>query len=197
MVEVERRAVVDEPEPVVPEQQVRVLGRAIDVRHERVEPDDVGREPGIGRGARRRAERKRGREEVDAEVRARARHEEVLDLGVRLRPSEHRVELDEREPRHEEPEGPRELAGDDLRDERFSALSCAAELEDVEAVVARLDERGQGAAFAERRDVAGGGDVLELHGPSLTHPRRPTPGSPTTLPRRWGNRASGCSVRER
>ena len=62
-----------------------------------------------------------------------------------------------------EAERARELAGDDLGDERLAALAGAAELEDVEAVVARLDERGQRAALAERRDVARGLDPLELH----------------------------------
>ena len=57
VVEVERGAVVDQPQPAVPEQQVRVLRGAVDVRHERVEPDDVGGELGVGRRADRRAER--------------------------------------------------------------------------------------------------------------------------------------------
>ena len=53
MVEVERRAVVDQPEPLVPPEEVRVLGGPVDVRHEGVEPYDVGGEVGIGRRARR------------------------------------------------------------------------------------------------------------------------------------------------
>src|SRR5262249_60289889 len=57
----------------------------------------------------------------------------------------------------------RELAADALRDERLRALSGAVELQDVEAVVVGLDERGQRAALAQRRDVAGGGDSAEVH----------------------------------
>ena len=54
VLEVERRAVVDQPDAAVPEQQVRVLRRAVDVRRQRVEPDDVGGELRVGRRRRRR-----------------------------------------------------------------------------------------------------------------------------------------------
>ena len=176
VMEVERGTVVDQPQAVVPDQQVRVLGGAVDVRHECVEPDDVGGELGGGRGADGRAVRQGRRKKVDAEVQALARHEQILDLGIRLGATECRVELDEREPRDEQPERARELAGDDLGEERLAALSRAAKLEDVEAVVVGLDERGQRPALPKRGDVAGGGDALELHGHSLTHDA-PTLGS--------------------
>src|SRR6185503_3860461 len=48
----------------------------------------------------------------------------------------------------------RELAGDDLGEERLATLSRAAKLEDVEAVVVGLDERGQRPALPKRGDVA-------------------------------------------
>jgi hypothetical protein len=47
VVEVERRPVVDQPEPPVPPEEVRVADGAVDVRHEGVEPDDVSGEVGI------------------------------------------------------------------------------------------------------------------------------------------------------
>ena len=97
VVEVERRAVVDQPEPAVPEEQVRVLRGAVDVRHERVEPDDRGRELGRGRRPGRRAERQRAREEVDAEVEARARASRSWISGSGSARAERGVELDERE----------------------------------------------------------------------------------------------------
>ena len=56
------------------------------------------------------------------------------------------------------PERPRELARDDLRHERLLALSGAAELRHVHAVVVGLDEPGQRPALAQGLDVAGGGD---------------------------------------
>ena len=96
VVEVQRGAVVDQPEAVVPPEEVRVLRRAIDVRHERVEPDDVGGEVGIGGGAGGRAERQRARQEVDAEVEPVAREQQVLDLGVGLGAADRGVELDQR-----------------------------------------------------------------------------------------------------
>ena len=52
----------------------------------------------------------------------------------------------------------RDLAGDELGDQRLRALSRAAELQHVHALVVGFDDRGQRAAFAQRRDVAGGVD---------------------------------------
>ena len=56
------------------------------------------------------------------------------------------------------PGGARDLAGDELGDQRLRSLPGAAELEHVHAVVVGLDDRGQRAALAQRRDVARGGD---------------------------------------
>ena len=120
-----------------------------------------------------------------AEVRARAREQQVLDLGVRLGAADRRVELDEHELGHGQPERAGELAGDDLRDERLRPLPGTAELEDVEAVVVGLDERGQRAALAERRHVAGRGDGAHSgravphhgdHGIELAHAEQPARG---------------------
>ena len=44
---VERGPVVDQPRPTVPDEQVRVARRTVDVRDERVEPHDPGGEIGI------------------------------------------------------------------------------------------------------------------------------------------------------
>ena len=95
------------------------------------------------------------------------------------------------------PSGARDLAGDELGDQRARPLPGAAELEDVEAVVVGLDDRRQRAALAQRRDVAGGamtvrtcvrprsrgapilGAGLESPAPRRHLPtRRPAPGRP-------------------
>ena len=70
VVEVERGAVVDQPQPVVPDQQVRVARGAVDVRGERVEPHDVGRQAGIGAPRPARRVGQRAGQEVHAQVRA-------------------------------------------------------------------------------------------------------------------------------
>ena len=65
VVEVERRAVVDQPELAVPDQQVGVARRAVDVGDEGVEPDDARGELGVGlRGER--VEGDRARQVVEA-----------------------------------------------------------------------------------------------------------------------------------
>ncbi len=56
------------------------------------------------------------------------------------------------------------LAGDQFGDQRPGALAGAAELEHVQAVVVGLDHGRQRATFAQRRDVAGGGDGAQGHG---------------------------------
>ena len=55
----------------------------------------------------------------------------------------------------EQAEPARQFAGDDLGDERVHALSRAAELRHVDAVVGGLDEARHRAALAQRRHVAG------------------------------------------
>jgi hypothetical protein len=80
VVEIERCAVVDHPQPVVPVQQVRVLRRAVDVGHQRVEPDDRRRKLGRRRRPGRRAERQRAREKVDAELARTEPDPEIQDL---------------------------------------------------------------------------------------------------------------------
>ena len=113
------------------------------------------------RAARRRVERQRPGQEVETEVEAGAAHEQVLDLGVRLGP----CRAPDRARRGRSPGTGRPSARpssprDQLGDQRLGPLAGAVELDDVQPVVVGLDEAGQRAALAERRDVAGRG-----HGP--------------------------------
>ena len=84
---------------------------------------------------------------------------------------------------HRRSRAPRDLARDDLRDEGLRPLAGAAELEDVEPVVVGLDDRGQRAALAQRRDVARRLDRAQ-HRASLSsgrdrdHPRPVRPRAP-------------------
>jgi hypothetical protein len=89
---VEGGAVVDQPRPAVPDEQVAVPRGPVDVRRERVEPDDVGGELRADRAGDGRVEIERTGEEVDAEVLAVARRDQLVDLGVGLGPAERRVE---------------------------------------------------------------------------------------------------------
>ena len=158
VVPVERGAVVDEPQPPVPPEQVRVVRRAVDVRQERVEPDDRRGKVGIRRRAACRRERQRAGKEVDAEVGALAREEQVLDLAIGLGAADRDVELDDHDLGRRQLEPPCERARDHLRDERLRPLSGAPELDDVQPVVVRLHEPRERPAFAKRLDVPGRGD---------------------------------------
>ena len=173
MVEVERRTVVDEPQPSVPPEQVRVLRPPVDVGRERVEPDDVGRKGGVRLGACGGAERERAGEKVDAEIQPAAREQQILDLGVRLGAADRRIELDEHQLGHGEAERPGQLTHHHLRDERLRPLPGAVELEHIQPVVVRLDEGGerpalpQGRHVPRRRDPAHGGErTAGRHGAS-------------------------------
>ena len=70
MVEVERRAVVDEPELAMPDQHVGVARGPVEVGDEGVEPDDARGELGIGRVGQR-VEGERAGQVVEAEVECR------------------------------------------------------------------------------------------------------------------------------
>ena len=97
---VQRGAVVDQPEPPVPGEQVGVLRRAVDVRGQRVEPDDRGGELGRRLGADGRRVGQRAGEEVEPDVAARRGVDELLDLAVGLGAAQLRVELHEDDLRH-------------------------------------------------------------------------------------------------
>ena len=174
VVEVEGGAVVDRPGPTVPQQQVRVVPRAVDVRRERVQPDDAGGD--VLRGWHRAVVPERAGQEVDAEVQPDAGVEQVLDLLVGLVLGDLRVQGDQRQPRDGDGEQPGDLGHEDLGDEDLDPLAGAAELQDVDAVVVGLDEARQGAALAQRRDVAGRRDALEsgdgVHGGNPSEPAR-------------------------
>ena len=99
--------------------------RAIDVGHERVEPDDVGGELRIDHALERQRERQRAGQEVHAEIRADARVEQLLDVRIRLGAAHLDRDLDDGEVGYEQPEPACQLARDDLGDERVLALSRA------------------------------------------------------------------------
>ncbi len=80
---------------------------------------------------------------------------ELLDLDVGLGPRELGVELGDHELGDRQAERARQLAADDLGDQRCRALAGAAELHHVEPVVVGFDQARQRAALAQRRDVAG------------------------------------------
>jgi hypothetical protein len=144
----------------VPHQDVRVAHGAIDVAHQRVEPDDARREARVGR-VHQRVEHHRAGKIVDREVEAAAVVDQRVDLGIRLGPRQVGIELGEDDFRYRQAEGASDLSRDQLGDERFRALPGAAELEDVHPLVIRFDDRRQRSSLAKRRDVAGHADGSE------------------------------------
>ena len=154
VVPVERGAVIDEPELPARPQEVRVARRAVDVHRERVERDDERRERAGDRRPRRAVEAQR----APAGARARRCSRRCRAAGRaprgRARRARARREVHEHELRHGQPDRARELADDDLGDERARALAGAAQLRDVELAVVALDERRHRAALAQRRHVA-------------------------------------------
>jgi hypothetical protein len=109
-------------------------------------------------GSAERVEGEGAGEVVEAEVGAAAGPDQVLDLGIGLGPRQVGVELDEDDLGNRQGQGPCDLAGEELGDQRLGALAGAAELENVQAVVVGLDHGRKRPALAQRRDVAGGGD---------------------------------------
>jgi hypothetical protein len=157
-VDVEGGALVDQVEPLVPEEEVGVAGGAVDVREIGVEPDDRRGEGGVGSGRYGRVVAEGAGEEVDGEVEAGAGLDQGLDLGVGLGAAEDGVERGEGDVGDGQAEGAADRAGDELGDEDLGALAGAAELEDVGAEVVGLDDGRQRAALAQGGDVAGDSD---------------------------------------
>jgi hypothetical protein len=156
VMEVERGAVVDDPEVVVPEQQVGVVPRSVDVRAERVEPQHPGGDLCV-RGEVAVVAEGAG-QEVDAEVDPDTGAEQVLHLLVGLVAGQVRPEVEEHLSWRAEPDPLGQARDDHLRDQHPQSLPGAAELADVGAEVVGLDDAGEAAALPERRDVAGDRD---------------------------------------
>ena len=156
-------------------QQVRVLGGAVDVRHERVEPDDVGGELGGRRAADRRVKGS------DPGRKSTPRFRPALATsspGSRGRARRGRARGRARRARARGRGSPSARASSPATTSATSAfrpLPRAAELEDVEPVVVGLDERGQRAALAERRHVAGRGERPAAPTTPAPRVRRPSP----------------------
>ena len=84
MVGVEGGAVVDEPDAAVPDEQVGVVGRAVHVLEQRVQPDRLGRHLRVDLRPGGRLVGQRPGQEVEAQVQAGAGLQQVPDLGVGL-----------------------------------------------------------------------------------------------------------------
>ena len=167
VVEGQRGAVVDEVRRTVPAQHVDVAPGAVHVADERVEPQHPPREPRVDR-ERAGVEVERSGQEVHAQVQAGAAAQQVLDLLVRLRDAERRVQLDRHQLRDRQPQPAGQLSADHLRDEHRQALPGAGVLDDVGAEVVGLHQARQRPALTQRRDVPDGRDVAQRGG---RHPR--------------------------
>src|SRR5690606_35829805 len=154
MVEIERGAVVDHPELILPHQQVHVARRAVDIGDQRVEPDDgrcqFRRHPGV----HCRVERERARQVSQPEIGPDAAPQDVLNLRVGLAAAELGVEHHDRGRRDRQIEGEREPGGDRLRHQRLGALPGTPEFDHERSSAVGIDHGREGSSLTERDGVA-------------------------------------------
>jgi hypothetical protein len=129
------------------------------VRDERIEPDDVRGFIRVDVRVGSRVEHQRAGQEIETEIKPAAAMDEILQLLVGLGITQPRIDIDEHELRNGQPDGPGDLTRQPFGNEGPRTLAGAMELDDVEAVVVRLDQAGKGATLAQGRDVAGRSDV--------------------------------------
>ena len=139
----------------MPHDEVRVARRAVDVGDVGVEPDDRRREVRVGQGTDGRSEGERPGQEVEPDVRPGRPPEQLLDLAVRLGLRQRAVELDEHLVGTGSPRWRAISPASSSATSAFAAVPRAEQLHDVQAVVVRLDERGQRSALAQGRHVPG------------------------------------------
>src|SRR5690606_12598519 len=128
MMKVQRGSVIDQPEVSVPDEHVRVAGRAIDIRNEGIEPDDSRRQPAVDL-IDDRIEGNGAGQIVEPQIQAAARADEILDFGIGLCASQLGVELDEDNLGYAKSEGARDPSRDELGHEHFLPLPRPAKLE--------------------------------------------------------------------
>jgi hypothetical protein len=163
VVRVQRCAVIDEPGPPLPHEQIRVVRRAVGIGGERVEPDDTRSELGRDEVAGGDAVEVEGTLEVAcADVRAVALAQQVLNLRIRLTSAEAIPDVDERELGDGQAEVRREEADDELGHQHLRPLPRATELHDIESTRVGLDHGGKRASLAQGLHVSRGGVSGEL-----------------------------------
>ena len=113
-------------------------------------------------GGQHRVEPERLGQIAQAQVEADAGPQQAANLRVGLRLAECRLKPQKHDLRYAQSQDACDLAGDELGDERLSALARAQELHHVQFTVIGLHDRGQRTAFAQRRQVVGSDQVSEL-----------------------------------
>src|SRR5687767_256210 len=133
VMEKERRAVVDQPEPAVPHQEIAVARRAIDVGNQGVEPDDLRRQAFFAghRSVDQWIEGDRAWKVIESEIEPFAAPQKVLNFSIRLGPGHPRIDIRENDLGNGKAEVAGDLTGDELGDQRANALPGSSELENV------------------------------------------------------------------
>ncbi len=136
---IQRSAVVDEPQLAVPHEHVGVAGGTVHIHQQAVEPHDLGSQAGI-HGRHKRIEGERAGQVVHGQVEARAEPQQILNFFVGLGATKGFVELGKDDFGYPQPKQPGYFAADEFGDERFDALPCPPEFEDVEEAVVGFGE---------------------------------------------------------
>src|SRR5262245_53638770 len=110
VMEIERGAMINEPESPMPDQHVRVARRSVNICHIRVEPNDRRGEIRVGT-LRHRIKRYGTWQIVKREIEAVARPDQVLYLRIGLGAGEFGVEFDKDDFRHWQPRRAGDLPG--------------------------------------------------------------------------------------
>lgn len=165
IVEIQARTMVNQPDVVVPHQEIRIAPTAIDVADERVEPHQPRREFARDESPSPFDPECAG-QEVHAEVQANTCLEKILDFLVGFVLGQLFVQPEAHHVGYPKTHGARQFSGDDLGREHRRPLAGTVKLRYVGAKVIRLDDAGQGTAFAQGRDVANDLDLRKHAGKS-------------------------------
>ena len=130
----------------------------------------------FGRRLQQRVVLERVGQEAQPQVQPGAGRQQAADLRVGLVSAEARIEVDEDQFGHTQPQRPADFPGDQLGDERLRALAGAGEFHDVERFVVGLDQRWEGAALAQRGDIAGRAHGADHRESAFRSDARSTPG---------------------
>src|SRR5687767_12958435 len=141
MMKVQRRSVVDQPERIVPQQEVRIACSAIDVASKCVEPDDARCKHRIDIVNCNRIVVERSLEVSQADIHSMARAEDILYLRITLGTRKRCIELDDRKVRDRQRCLACEQSNDQFGNERASALSGTAKLCDEQPTTVGIEHR--------------------------------------------------------
>jgi hypothetical protein len=156
VMKIERRAVVNQPQLLFPNQQVDIARRAIHIGHIGVKPDNLRRKARVRRRLHQGVIGKGGGQKAHPQIQPDAGLEQILNLLVWLIQPKAALKLDQDKFGNGQPQRAPDLPGNQFGHKRLDALTRTPKFDHIQFAVICLDQRRQRTAFTKGCNVSCG-----------------------------------------